>query len=45
MGMADTGSTLDVTGLADTVLYGDYSQSGLTAGDPAIRSYRGVLFL
>jgi hypothetical protein len=34
MGMADTGSTLDVTGLADTVLYGDYSQSGLTAGDP-----------
>ena len=34
MGMADTGSTLDVSFLADTVLYGDYSHSMLSAGDP-----------
>ncbi len=39
MSMADTGSTLDVSYLADTVLYGDYSQSVLSAGDPGYSIY------
>ncbi len=39
MTTSDTGNTLDVTSLADTTLYGDYSQSVLSAGDPGYMVY------
>ena len=39
MTTSDTGNTLDVTSLADTTLYGDYSQSVLSAGDPGYTIY------